>query len=171
MNPSREPKAESRERRSKTTYDRALNMLAFRGRSTAELRRQLLKKGEQADEVERVIARLTEQRLLNDTDFARQYARLKLTAAGSSRFRIIQELGRKGIAKPMAEEAIENLKEAEGIDASESISRVAEKKWKTLARLDGQTARRRLYAFLARRGFNPDEIRAAMSALGQDAEV
>src|SRR5690349_23308236 len=110
--------------KTKTTYDRALNMLAFRARSTAELRRQLLKKGEPADEVERVIARLTEQRLLNDADFARQFARLKLTSAGSSRFRVVQELGRKGIGKPMAEEAIEGLKEAEGIDASENIHRV-----------------------------------------------
>src|SRR5262245_35791723 len=122
--------------KTKTTYDRALNMLAFRARSTTELRRQLIKKGEPADEVERVIERLTEQRLLNDTDFARQYARVKLTMAGSSRFRIVQELGRKGIARPMAEEAIEGLKEAEGIDASENIQRVAEKKWRSLSKLD-----------------------------------
>jgi len=43
---------------------------------------------------------------------------------------------------------------------------VAQKKWRSLAKLDDVTARRRLYAFLARRGFNPDEIRGAMSALG-----
>ena len=37
-----------------TTYDRALNMLAFRARSTAELRRQLIRKGEPAAEVDAV---------------------------------------------------------------------------------------------------------------------
>jgi len=162
----REPKAESRERRSKTTYDRALNMLAFRARSVSELRRQLLSKDEPPADVEAAITRLLEQRLLNDEDFARQFARVKLTGAGASRFKIIQELGRKGIAKPMAEEALDALRESDGLDASENIHRVAEKKWRTLTKLDEQTARRRLYGFLARRGFNPDEIRSAMDVIG-----
>ena len=150
----------------KTTYDRALNLLAFRARSVSELRKQLLRKGEPALDVEAAITRLLAQRLLNDADFARQFARVKLSGAGASRFKIVQELGRKGIAKPMAEEALAALKESDGLDASENIHRVAEKKWRTLSRLDEQTARRRLYAFLARRGFNPDEIRDAMNGVG-----
>jgi len=150
----------------KTTYDRALNMLAFRARSVSELRRQLLRKGEPAPDVEAAIMRLLEQRLLNDEDFARQFARVKLTGAGASKYKIVQELGRKGIAKPLVEEALASLKESDGLDAAENIHRVAEKKWKTLAKLDEQTAKRRLYAFLARRGFNPDEIRGAMSTVG-----
>jgi regulatory protein len=152
----------------RTTYDRALNMLAFRARSVSELRRQLLRKGEPAPDVEAAITRLLEQRLLNDADFARQFARLKLTGAGASRFRIIQELGRKGIAKPLVEEALDALQQSDGLNASESIHRVAGKKWRSLAKLDADTAQRRLYAFLARRGFNPDEIRGAMSALGAE---
>jgi SOS response regulatory protein OraA/RecX len=39
-----------------------------------------------------------------------------------------------------------------------------------LAKLDDFTRRRRLYAFLARRGFNPDEIREALDALGAATE-
>ena len=155
----------------RTTYDRALNILAFRARSVSELRRQLLKKGEATADVEKAITRLMEQRLLNDEDFARQYARVKLTYAGASRFKIIQELGRKGIARPMAEEAMDALSESEGLDASENIHRVAEKKWRALSKLDDVSARRRLYAFLARRGFNPEEIRGAMSVIGAQLEA
>src|SRR6185312_7431364 len=40
------------------TYDRALNMLAARGRSSAELRRLLVKKGEPTDQVSAAIDRL-----------------------------------------------------------------------------------------------------------------
>jgi regulatory protein len=152
--------------RAKTTYDRALNMLAFRPRSVAELRRQLLRKAEPAEQVEAAITRLLEQGLLNDATFALNFARLKLTGAGASKYRIVQELGRKGIAKPIVEEALDSLRQNDGLDASETIHRVAEKKWRALSKLDGQTARRRLYAFLARRGFNPDEIRGAMDSLG-----
>lgn len=155
----------------RSTYDRALDLLAFRARSVVELRRQLLKKGQPATDVEAAIARLLEQKLLDDADFARQFARAKLIGAGASRFRVLQELGRKGVARPLAEDAVRTLKEDEGVDPASTIHQVAEKKWRSLAKLDGFTAKRRLYAFLARRGFNPDEIRNAMTALGSDPAV
>jgi len=155
----------------RTTHDRALSLLGFRARSVAELRRKLLQKGEPADQVESVIARLIDQKLLDDADFAREFARSKVLGAGSSRLRILQELARKGVPRDVAEQAVDGLQENEGIDPSTSIHRVAEKKWKSLAKLDGATKRRRLYAFLARRGFNPDEIRDALNALGKVAET
>ena len=148
-----------------STYDAALKLLGFRARSEAELQRKLLQKGEPAPEVDEVITRLREQKLLDDADFARQFARAKLLGSGSSRVRIKQELWRKGVARDVADRALVELRDDEGIDPAAAIQRVAEKKWKTLAKLDRITRGRRLYAFLARRGFNPDEIRNAMSAL------
>jgi regulatory protein len=155
--------------RRRSTYDRAVNMLAFRARSVAELRRQLVVKGEPAVDVDAAIVRLIEQGFLNDADFARQFARAKLVGAGASRLRIAQELSRKGVSRDVADDALNSLRDDDGLDPSATIHRVAEKKWRSLAKLDPETARRRLYAFLARRGFNPDEIRGAMSALGADA--
>jgi regulatory protein len=154
---------------SRTTYERALSLLEHRPRSVAELRRKLLQKGDDPSEVEAVIARLCDQRLLDDTEFARQFARSRIVGAGSSRWRIVQELARKGVAREIADDAVAGLEEREGIDPAAAIHRVAEKKWKTLAKLDDPTRRRRLYAFLARRGFNPEEIRYAMNALAAEA--
>ncbi|MGH7638724.1 MAG: regulatory protein RecX [Gemmatimonadaceae bacterium] len=155
----------------RSTYDRALTLLEYRARSVAELRRKLSEKGAPKGELDEVIARLLEQKLLDDADFARQFARTKITGAGASRIRILQELRRKGVAADVAERALDELDEDEGLDASASIQRVAEKKWKTLAKLDDFTRRRRLYGFLARRGYNPDEIRSAMNALGAEADA
>lgn len=154
-----------------STYDRALTLLGFRARSVSELRRKLLQKGEDVARVEEVIARLRDQKLLDDADFARQFARTKLLAAGSSRRRILLELTRKGVARDVADQAIAELGESEGIDPAAAVRRVAEKKWKSLAGLDDFTRRRRLYAFLARRGFGPDEIRSVMNALGEEIET
>jgi regulatory protein len=148
-----------------STYEKALSLLEFRARSVAELRRKLIQKGEPAAEVDAAIARLRDQKLLDDADFARQFARTKVTGAGASRRRVIQELARKGVARAEAERAVAELQETEGIDTSATIHRVAEKKWKSLAKLDDFTRRRRLYAFLARRGFDPDEIRVALDGL------
>ena len=147
----------------RSTYDRALDLLALRGRSVAELRRKLIQKGEDAAAVDEVIAKLVDQRLLDDAEFARQFARAKVVGAGASRRRISAELARKGVARGVADKAIDELGETEGIDLAGAINRVAEKKWRSLSKLDAETARRRLYGFLARRGFNPDEIRSAMT--------
>ena len=45
------------------------------------------------------------------------------------------------------------------------------KKWKSLAQLDHFTRKRRLYAFLARRGFDPDEIRSVLNRLGEQLDT
>lgn len=154
-----------------STYDRALKLLAFRARSTSELRSQLLKKGEPAADVEAAIVRLRDQKYLDDADFARQFARTKLLAAGASRRRIVQELSRRGVARDVADQAIEDLRENDGVDPATAVRRVAEKKWRSLARFDDFTRRRRLYAFLARRGFDSDEIRTVMNALGEAIDL
>lgn len=155
-----------------TTYDRALALLAIRARSVAELRKRLRGAGASSADVENTLARLIDQKLLDDADFARQFARSRSQGTGASRLRIRQELGRKGVARSVTDEAITELEEEEGIDFSASIHRVAEKKWKTLqgSGLDEPTRRRRLYGFLARRGYNPDEIRAAMNAIGAEPQ-
>lgn len=148
--------------KSQSAYDQALRLLEFRARGVDELRRKLLQKGQSSADVEEALARLRDQKLLDDADFARNFARGKVLGAGTSRRKIVQELTRKGIARRLAEEAVEGLQESDGIDPSAAIHRVAEKKWTALAKLDDFTRKRRLYAFLARRGFDPDEIRAAM---------
>lgn len=153
-----------------STYDLALRLLEFRARSVDELRRKLVQKGAQAAEIEDVLARLSAQKLLDDDAFARQFARAKVLGPGASRRRIILELTRKGVAPDVAGRAVEGLEENEGIDPSATIHRVAEKKWKALASLDAFTRKRRLYAVLARRGFNPDEIRSALDRLGEELE-
>jgi regulatory protein len=151
-------------------YDQALRLLEFRARSTAELRRKLIQKGASAGDVDEVLAKLQDQKLLDDADFARQFARNRVAGVGASRRRIVQELRRKGVAGDIAAEAVDGLPEREGIDPSATVHRAAAKKWNALAALDAFTRRRRVYAFLARRGFDPDEIRAALMALG-DSET
>src|SRR5437763_3859772 len=60
------------------SYDRALNMLAFRARSSQELARSLVRKGEERAHVEWAIARLQEQGLIDDAAFARAFTRSRV---------------------------------------------------------------------------------------------
>ena len=142
----------------RSTYDRALDMLEARSRAVTELRRLLIKKGEPPDDVDAAIERLRAAGVLDDANFARQLTRSKAVGGGHSRRRIQQELAKRGVARDVSDDAIEEVFEDEGVDESETIERAARKKLRTLAGLDTATRKRRLYGFLARRGYNSDAI-------------
>jgi len=150
------------------TYDRALNMLAFRGRASKELARSLVQKGEPKELVDRAIERLTEQGLLDDAAFAESFTRAKVIGAQQSRRRVQQDLARKGVAREVTDAAIATVFDEEQVDPREIVERAARKKLASLRKLEPVVRRRRLYAFLARRGYDSDDIRAAMDAVGEE---
>lgn len=160
----------ARESAALATYDRALNVLAFRARSSAELRRSLVRRGEEPAHVDAAIARLLDAGLLDDAAFARQFARSKVAGQGHSRRRLQQELSRKGVARETADEAIAETMAEESVDEDVMIERAARKKLRTLASLDAPTRHRRLFAYLARRGYEIVDIRRVMDALAGEPE-
>jgi regulatory protein len=151
------------------SYDRALNMLAFRARSSSELARSLIRKGEEKAHVDWAIARLQEQGLLDDAAFARAFTRSRVVGGKQSRRRVEQELARKGVARSVAGEAIDDVFEDEAVDQRSIVEEAARKKLRSLAGLEPAVQRRRLYAFLARRGYDLDDIRAAIDSAGSSA--
>ena len=151
-------------------YDRALAMLAARGRATVELRRSLVGKKEEPALVDAAIERLRTAGLLDDADFARQFARSKALGAGMSRRRLRQELGRRGVASELSDDAIDAVFAEEAIDEEALVESAARKKLRTLTKLDPETRRRRLYAYLARRGYDADDVaRVVRELVGRDA--
>jgi regulatory protein len=148
------------------TYDRALNILAFRGRASSELARSLLRKGEEKPHVDWAIARLTEQGLLDDAAFARAFTRAKVVGGKQSRRRVQQDLARKGVARSVTDDAIETVFEEEAVDQRGIVEEAARKKLRGLAGLEPVVQRRRLYAYLARRGYEIDDIREVLATLG-----
>jgi regulatory protein len=143
------------------TYDRALNLLAFRARSARELGRRLMDKGASAACTEKVIEKLREVGLIDDADFARQVARSKVSG-GASRRRVHQELFKRGVARDVADEAVTEVLEDQNVDMVAVAERIARKRLPSLASADAQSRRRRLYSFLARRGHDSETIRVVM---------
>ena len=148
------------------SYDRALNMLAFRARSSSELARSLVRKGEEKAHVDWAIARLQEQGLVDDAAFARAFTRSKVVGGKQSRRRVEQELARKGVSRSVAGDAIDDVFEDEAVDQKAIVEEAARKKARSLIGLEPAVQRRRLYAFLARRGYDLDDIRAAIASVG-----
>ena len=148
-----------------TAYNYALNLLSARPYSTSALYRKLIQKKYSAADVDDAIRRLVDNGLLNDAKYAEQYARSKILSTGSSKRRLQQDLYRKGIKGDIATTAIANVLEQEEIDPAVVIERVAKKKLAQLGDLEPLVLRRRLFAFLARRGYDIDEIKAVVGRL------
>lgn len=148
------------------TYDRALNLLAVRARSASELARVLVRKGEEKPHVEWAVTRLVEQGLLDDAAFARAFTRAKVVGGKQSRRRVQQELARKGVSRALTDDAIDTVLEEEAVDQRAIVEEAARKKLRSLAGLDPVVQRRRLYGFLARRGYEVDDIRSVLDGIG-----
>ena len=150
-------------------YDRALRFLALRPRSSWEVRRNLgqyRRKEERLkdEDVEWVIARLTQQGYLDDQEFARfwveQRARFKPMAPRALRY----ELRQKGVDEATIQAVLsarEQNPEAAALEAARS--RLA--RWQGL---DQEAFRKKMVAFLQRRGFDWDAIRGALEQLAQE---
>ena len=148
-----------------STYERGVRMLASRPRSVAELRRLMLRKELPVQEVDNAIERLISAGYLDDMAFARQYARSKALAAGFSRRRIEQELARRGVPRRIAENAVAYVFEDEAIDEATSLEKMIDKRLRMMHGADEVTKRRRLFGFLARRGYHPEDIEQALGRL------
>ena len=148
-----------------SAYNYALNLLSARPYATRALHRKLIQKKYSAADADDAIRRLVDNGLLDDAKYAEQYARSRITTTGASKRRLEQDLYRKGIKGDVATEAIANVVSQEEIDPAAVIERVARKKLATLGALEPLVLRRRLFAFLARRGYDVDEIKAVVSRL------
>lgn len=142
----------------RTPYDRALDLLSQRPYTARDLRRKLIQKEIPAAEADAVVGRLQEAGLIDDAKYALAYARTKMLGSGASRRRIKQELARKGVKGEVATDAVEQVIVDEEVDTKAVIERVARKKIASMGDLEPLVLRRRLFAFLARRGYDPDEI-------------
>lgn len=145
-----------------SAHDYALTLLTARAYTVRNLRRKLVQKEFPATEVDAAIERLVQSGLLDDARYAAQYARGRLLGPGASKRRLRQQLFKRGIPGDVADRAIEEVIEDESIDMEVVIEKDARKKLSTLGDLEPFVLKRRLYAHLARRGYDVDEINAVM---------
>ena len=136
----------------------ALKHIAVRARTTHEVRQTLTRRGYAPRDVAVVIARLTAARYLDDADFARTWVSTRAHRGMAAPARLARELRTKGIGAGEIEAALQALQEE--WDPVAAADEVARRKLSALKGLPAPVVRRRLAAFLDRRGFGPDIILA-----------
>lgn len=134
-------------------YRAAVRALALRPRARGDLRRRLLQKPHPPGAVDAAIERLSAQGLLDDGQFSAHYAATR-AARGRGPSRLLRDLLSQGVERRIAEEGIRQATEDEGVDPLAAARRIAERRAAQLQAFPEAVRRRRLTAFLARRGFD-----------------
>ncbi len=141
----------------------AYRLLTYRPRSRAELIGKLQEKGFDATVIEFVLADLESFGYVNDRQFAEQWAAGRLRLRGFGRHRVERELRDKGIEQDIIAATLASVCDDEIEMRTARAS--AEKKLKMLRSFDRETCRRRLAAFLERKGFSYEIIRTVLKDL------
>lgn len=145
-------------------HEKALQYLAFRPRSEAELRRYLAEQGFSATVVDEIISRLSAVALVDDQDFSRFWVDNRARFRPRGKRALVAELRQKGIAPADAEAALADY------DETAAGWALAREQARRLAHLPPDQFRRRLSDRLARRGFSYDLIQEILAAITSPAD-
>ncbi len=153
----------------------ALHLLSYRARTRRELRTRLRQKGFPVTRIRSCLDDLEGKGLLDDGAVAAAFVRDRLRHRPRGRARLVSELRAKGVEADLAGDTIDQVFEDEDVSDS-GLAREAAESWmsrqgaKMVRALraaerspERDRARRRLYGYLARRGFRGEALGEAIA--------
>jgi regulatory protein len=150
-------------------YAAAIRALMRRAFSVSEMKKKLLEKAETESLVGPVLAKLREKKYLDDTRYAKEFARTRSSQRTQGKFRIVRELRGRGVSDANIEAACEAAF-AESSEADLVKKRLARKLKLIRGPLD-ERKRASIYRSLLRSGFSSDLIRKAMREAAAEVTI
>lgn len=144
-------------------YQKAVEHLAGRPRSRAEIERHLSGKRFSPQAIVDAIAVLSQQNLVNDVEFARFWTENRTRFRPRSAHALRYELRQKGVASDEIDAALEN------IDDEEAAWAALQPKLRAWSSLTQEDFDKKAQGFLLRRGFGFDTIRTTLRRVHQEA--
>ena len=139
----------------------AFRLLGYRGRSERELRERLGKKGFPEEEISRTLADLKRSGFIDDAALAGHLRRQALEQKHLGYAAARQFMRRRGLPRDVVDDALGYDEETELVNARKLL----DKKCRTMGNYLTEKDRKRLYDFLARRGFAGSVIGKALREL------
>jgi regulatory protein len=136
--------------------DAALRLLAMGPRSERDLRDRLRRRGMARAAVDFAVGRMHGLGYIDDAAFARSVVESRQQSMPRSRRALAFELGRRGVGRELAAEAVAGLRD------DDAAMQAAQRRLRSLAGLDRAAFSRRLGAFLAGRGFSYQVARSTI---------
>ncbi len=148
------------------TFDRAVNLLAYKARTINELRERLLEKQwTNLRIVNEVIEKLKTYGYLDDDQYAASFARSKLLQKPMGKRVLRQKLSLKKLDK----ETIEKALDATFDETSEAalIERAVQKRLRIKGKPETRDDTKKFFDYLMRQGFNYDLIRETLQKIAE----
>ncbi len=149
-----------------TAYQKALHFLSYRPRSSAEVRRNLEKRGLSDELVEGTVNRLQQAGLVDDQKFAQTWIENRSTFRPRSKSALRMELRRKGLSDEIIQPVLDDQ-----VDEQALAFEAARKYARRLAGLDWFDFRQKLSGFLARRGFSYTTLSPVVSEVWKEFQT
>lgn len=145
----------------KTAFNKSLDLLARQDYSKHKLTQKLLTIGYEVDEIFEAIQKLEAKNLLNEKEYLRRRVN-QLMAKGKSISLIQSELERENLSA--SEEDIRSLQQEAGLDASQQIISLIDKKcrYKNIGEMDHEEKsklKQKILRFVLSKGHSLDECR------------
>ncbi len=138
-------------------YDAAVKILMRRAHSVSEMKKALIRRTADEDLIQKVIARLKQNGLIDDARYAKQFARQRTEIRHQGKYRVARELRARGVPDRHIETAV-----AEAAANSDEAAIVRQRIERKLRLFRGEIDDRKiasLYRSLLRAGFSADIIR------------
>ncbi len=144
-------------------WESALRLLTYRERSRKELRDKLAGKKYSPEAVDATIAKLEHLDLIDDEKFARLWVNSRVNFKPRAAWLIGRELREKGIDPETAGRVLDEMIPPERERAA--ARELAGRRVRHYQTEPPETARRKLFSYLARRGFSSETIRECLEDL------
>jgi regulatory protein len=139
----------------------ALTFVSYRPRSEREVRDRLRRKAYEPAAIDYAIEKMRGWRYLDDTAFAEFWVENRAEHAPRGKRALQSELRAKGVEREVVERVLEETE----LDEYSGALEIAGKRLRSLSSYDKETQRRRLSAFLARRGYGWDVVKPVLAEL------
>lgn len=135
--------------------DYAFLLLKFRLRSEKEIYQRLKRKKFREEVINQTLVFLKDKGFLDDQVFTKAWIQSRIKKPLGLR-RIRQELKIKGVSSEIIDSQVEETKK--NYREEDIVREVAQQRMGQLKGVEPESARRRLYAYLLRRGFSPETV-------------
>ena len=146
---------------SQDAYVDGLKLVARRELSEQQVRQRLARKGHDADAIEDAVARLRDERAIDDARVAEAIARTETSLKRRGKLRVRMQIERAGIAKSVAKSATDAV--FDGIDDDTLIEAALRKRLRQRDQIADDREFQRLYRFLVSQGFEHDRVMKTLS--------
>jgi regulatory protein len=144
-------------------YDVAVRALMRRAHSVHEMKKTLERRSENKLLVQLVMARLKENGMIDDAQYAKQFARQRTESRKQGKFRIARDLRGRGIPDRHIEAALDET--AKTTDEGAMVRQRIERKLRSFRGEIDEKKLASLYGSLLRAGFSTDVVRRELKAV------